>query len=442
MKKFFGIILVFIAVSLFSSCSKVIGYSVVLWHDENHGLDDGTIVPVYVKSNISHVYVISLPNSKEKFEIPLWKLSEPEKKSKAVNRAARSGDYKSKYAKCAVDGLPIRADKVNTSKQVYRLRKNEIVRTLYKGNGVAPTSGGKALEGEWLRVLTSDGTQGWCFSYNLRLFEMNRDGTYGEGAVEAEIEEKDELLEQIMTTKWYPDYYSPMIKSGEIDIDSIKTEYGFDTGYESDTVSIVLPNLNVSFDYSGVTKKEDRVYVFDKIPLELTIRNSRSIVLNYTNETGKPKSYTFVTLNSELNIEEIIQKEIERRQKLYKDIVALGPDFKSGNYGNLSFDDSGTFSWSGFSRLVPSVIAKGVKGKGTVSMNYFIPSLYQKEWDGIVTFDFEGGERELNFLYKKEDNGLRMTVVNVSSFINETTGRKKVTVTLPSNSIVLFFLSR
>ena len=51
----------------------------------------------------------------------------------------------------------MRAEPVNTSKQVYRLRQDEIVKILFKGQGQAPMSGKKALEGDWLRVLTKDG---------------------------------------------------------------------------------------------------------------------------------------------------------------------------------------------------------------------------------------------------------------------------------------------
>ena len=118
---------------LMFSCSGIIGYGVLLWNDTEHKLSDGTVVPVYLKSNISKVYVIGLPDSKEKVEVPLWQLSAPEKKSKAIKRAEKYAEYKNMYAKSAIDGLPIRADKVNTSKQVYRLRKNETVKTLYKG---------------------------------------------------------------------------------------------------------------------------------------------------------------------------------------------------------------------------------------------------------------------------------------------------------------------
>ena len=131
-KVFTSFFIAFLSIFL-TSCSGIIGYGVLLWNDNEHKLSDGTVVPVYLKSNISKVYVIGLPDTKEKIEVPLWQLSSPEKKSKAVKRAEKYAEYKNMYAKSAIDGLPIRADKVNTSKQVYRLRKNETVKTMYKG---------------------------------------------------------------------------------------------------------------------------------------------------------------------------------------------------------------------------------------------------------------------------------------------------------------------
>ena len=44
-------------------------------------------------------------------------------------------------------------------------------------------SGSTAMAGDWLRVIASDGTTGWCFSYNLRLFDETiiRRSPAGEG---------------------------------------------------------------------------------------------------------------------------------------------------------------------------------------------------------------------------------------------------------------------
>src|SRR5574344_916762 len=151
---------------LFTGCGKL-GYSLVLWNNPEVGVHEGQIVKVYVKSNISHSYIIMGLENTHKVEIPLWQISEPQSKSKTEKLAARYSNYEHTYANVKLDGLPIRSGTENGSKQVYRLRKNEVIRVLYQGKGVKPTNGHGELPGEWLRVLTETGTEGWCYSYNL-----------------------------------------------------------------------------------------------------------------------------------------------------------------------------------------------------------------------------------------------------------------------------------
>ena len=437
-KVFTSFFIAFLSIFL-TSCSGIIGYGVLLWNDNEHKLSDGTVVPVYLKSNISKVYVIGLPDTKEKIEVPLWQLSSPEKKSKAIKRAEKYAEYKNMYAKSAIDGLPIRADKVNTSKQVYRLRKNETVKTMYKGKGVAPQKGGVPLEGEWLHVLTSNGTEGWCFSYNLRLFEMKAEVVAEKSSVASiEEEEVDTLIEEVLNTAWYPEYYSSMISKKQIDLDFFNSTYRFNTGYATGKISLVLPDFKIEFPYSGVTKTDEKEYDFNNTPLQLVVRGKKSIVIKYTDEKGMPKSYNFTSLG-EKNPEQYISEEIVRRQNEYKAISSSGPDFKSGNYGKISFNDGNQLVWSGFNKLVPSVIPAGAKGNGEVELKYFVPAELKSSWDGILTFRFDGTEKEVNFFYKKEDNGVRFTPGNVSKRYDAKTGRNISSVSLPSNSMVLFF---
>ena len=170
-KLFVFVTVLLCAIFSFSSCSRLMGYSVVLWSLPEQNLTDGMIVPVYIKSNITHTYVIGIPETDQKCEVPLWQISEPASKKDVKELAEKYIDYQRKYAKVKLDGLPIRYEPVNTARQVYRLREGEVLKVLYKGQGSAVMSGKTALEGDWLRVLTNDGTAGWCFSYNLNVFD-------------------------------------------------------------------------------------------------------------------------------------------------------------------------------------------------------------------------------------------------------------------------------
>jgi len=413
MKHIPGILLIVLlavaGIRIYNSKPHVTGYSMLLWNMPEKNLQDGDIVPVYIKSNISHVYVVGHPDksNKEKFEVPLWQVTEPQSLGKTKKQALRYQEYFHQYAHVALDGLPVRNEPVNTSKQVYRLRLNETVKLLYKGKGQPVMVGNRALEGDWLRILTQDGTTGWCFSNNLRQFSVDAEGkavdTAGNEVVQAQ---EDTALRDMLSKKWYPDYYVDMIKSKLIDLSRMSVSYRFDTGAASGTVSLTLPDLQVSWPYGGVTKTGDGVYTYTGIPLSVTVRNPDFIVVRYTDTDGKPRDYNMVTIQE--NIGELVAAENTRRTQILASIRKNGSEFTSSNYGSLSLHDDNSFSWTGYRLLVPSLISRTAGSTGTVSIQYFISDSLKKQYDGMLTFVFDGMDKEVNFLYKIEDNGLRL----------------------------------
>lgn len=437
MKRIF-LLMAALFVSVCTSCSKIIGYSVVLWTIPERQIADGSVVGVYVKSSISKEYIIRVPDSDEKFSVPLWKLSEPESKKKAAKRAETYAPFAQTYARCVLDGLPIRESSRTVAKQVYRLRKDEVIRVLSRGEGEIPTNGSEQFTGEWLSVLTSDGTRGWCFSQNLSLFEMAKDGTYQLQDNASGIHEIDAQLESLLSAVWYPDYYAPMIRNKEVDLRYIKAEYGFDTGSTSGKVSLTLPDVTMRFPFAGVTRIDAKTYKFNETPIQVTVRNEASLAVKYTDERGMPFTKNFITL--ETAISEVITAEEERREQIYTSLRAFGPVFKSSSYGTLTFTGGSAFSWTGFSLLVPSVISAGASAGGTVTTKYFLPKNLSASWDGLLSFQFDGQENEVHFLYKKEANGLRLCVARVFVQTDSVTGRDDVHISRPSGAAVLFFL--
>ena len=420
--------------TLLTSCRRSIGYSILLWDIPQKNLQDGQIVKVYFKSNISHVYVIGLPDSKENLEVPLWQLTQPLSKKKALKAAQKYAEFQHKYAKIKIDGLPVRADPVNTSKQKYRLHKDEVVKILYKGKGqdVIMHSGEK-LEGDWLCVLTTGGTQGWCFSYNLAIFETGEGGKIVGGQLEeAPAEDEDAILNQVLQARWYPESYQRMLENNTIDLETMRSAYGFDTGVESGKVSINISGRYRTANYAGITKARDKGYDFTGTPFQMIIRDANQIVVNYTGNDNKPEAYTFVTISSDYNIDELLKAEQERRaaemQKLYK-----VDSFRSSNYGTLTFTGNGAFTWNGFSLLVPNVISENARGKGKVSIKYLVSKDLLSRFDGMLTFVFENTNNEVNFFYKNSPNGL--TLEDAS----DATIKNNIAQSQSKSPIVIFF---
>ena len=402
----------------FVSCTKIMGYGVVLWNLPEYNIQDGDIVPVYIKSNISHVYVIGAGDTK--IEVPLWQITEPISKRKAEREAEKYADFRHTYAKVALDGLPVRAEPINTAKQVYRLRKNETVRILYKGNGQTVMSGKTALEGDWLRVLTFDGNQGWCFSYNLRQFKTGSDGL----ALDKDVREPEDTsadLSDLLSKKWYPESYRQMIDSDRIDPAKLIPSYNLSFDEETQKLSFTMPGLKGEWNYTGAENAGSGEYKLNSIPIVIAVRGDDYIIVKYTGSSGKPENFGLVSIEEDIG--ELVMNEIARRSRIFEQIYMAGPVFKSASYGTLTFNQDQSFTWTNYKLLVPSVIAQSAKNRGTVSIKYFTGRALSAAYDGVLTFNFDGMSKEVNFLYRLDSGGLRMedaAGVNVTNgIINE-----------------------
>ena len=436
-RKSFALAALALVCGIFLSCSSSLGYSVVLWNNPEIPVNEGEIVKVYIKSNISHVYVIQVPGTNTKSEIPLWQLSEPASKGKALKTLNRFSEYAHTYASVKLDGLPIRQEAINTSKQVYRLRKGEIIRILYKGSGAAPTNGRGNLQGEWLRVLTNGGTMGWCFSYNLDLFERITEDINSSIVKDSREEEVDEAVVEMLAKKWYPDYYISMINSGRYDLNLFTADYGFSFGNQEEelhTARIKKQGLEKAWDYKKLNKTGEGEYRFDELQLSLTQRGANTIVIQYMDSDGKIKVENFVAL--EQDIQELINTEVERRTEELRTVMNAGPVFKSSNYGTIEFTSETTATWNGYGLLVPSVISEKNAGGITISVTYYLDGSLKKSYDGILTFKFDSIERPVNFLYKMTNNGLRLE--------DATRARIKdgVVTSRASSPLVMFFAKK
>lgn len=409
MKRFVYFLIIFCSLFFVSCKDKIMGYSVVLWNLPEKNINSGDVLPVYIKSNISQVYIagknVDLKENDEKIEIQLWQLTEPVKKNKIESVLQKYAENARVYAFVKTDGLPCRAEPVNTSKQVYRLRQGEVIKILFKGNGQAPMTGGKPLPGEWYKILTDDGTEGWCFSYNLDLFETDDNGNrIGGENVLTEIE-KDDIYAQIVSNTWYPDYFRTLIDSGDIDLAKIHPSYKFIIDEKNKKVSLNTPKIHENWNYEDYSKVNDREYKLKNIPINIIYRNAEYIVLRYTDETGKPQDLNFVTVKEDLN--KIIANEKQRRSEELLNLWYRGP-YSSQNYGNLSFTEDGLFKWTGLKLLVPSVIPAGLKNNGSAVVKHSLSKSLKKNYDGVITFNFEGSSEDINFLYKLEDGGLKL----------------------------------
>jgi hypothetical protein len=405
--------------TLFASCTRLLGWGVLLWSTENPPVPSGTVLPVYIRSNINQVWVVGVPelyrnpgDTIDKTEIPLSRLEFLNSRKAARQRAADFSEFALLYAETLQDGLPIREDPDNGSRRIYRLKQGQIVKVLKEVDGnPAISTTGEPLPGAWYQVLTEDGSTGYCFSYRLRLFEY-RGGALAASATEEE-EREDPDLEVVLSKVWSPESYGDMLTSNRIDLEELSNKWGFSPGQDLGLARIHTPDLDRTFSYSRIRADGSRSWRFEGAPLRMSLLSETVLTVQYIEEGGAPRSFRFVNLPADL--ETIIVQETGRRDLLFRNIYTQGPVFTSANYGTLAFSANGGFTWSGYNLLVPEIIPASVQGSGRVDMGIFLgPSLVNR-YDGAFSLRFAAEGTAVNsrgtalhFLYTLDNQGFRL----------------------------------
>lgn len=389
---FMGAILILFSFFL-SSCSPLIGWGVLVWSTDSPLIPSGTVVPVYIKSNIDHVWVVGIPEEfkKEngkigKVELPLWKLNFFNNRRKAEEWAKQFAELASVYAETMQDGLPIRSEPDNNARRVYRLHGSQIVKILERVKGTPAMSGDTPLPGEWFKVLTDDGSEGYCFSYRLRLFK-NTDGKLGSTRINTVKPQDDPVLDSVLGKIWSPDWYKDMVDAHRIDLDNFFDTWGFFPSPDTGTIQISLPKVNKSYTYTRIVQAGENSWRFDGSPVQMTLRSNNLLAVQYTDSNGEPKTLLFTALVAKVG--DLISQETERRVSLFQALFQKGPVFKSDNYGTLTFTSDGRFTWTDNALLVPSIIPVGAQGAGMVDMRLFLGNSLADQYDGAFSLRFD-----------------------------------------------------
>jgi hypothetical protein len=430
-RKFNFVILILLIVLLSSSCSRRLGHGVLLWSAEEPPVPSGTVLPVFIRSNINNLWVAGIPKEfrsqgsrVNKFEIPLPHLEHSGSKRKARKRAESFAPYALMYAETVQDGLPIREFPENTSRRVYRLRQGEIIKILAPVRGtVAVGATGDPLPGEWFRVLTEDGTIGFCFSYRLNIF--THEGGSLAAMLDRRQEPEDHILERLLGLTWSPEHYATMINSRRIDIDDLSQNWNFDPGLETGVARIYTRDLDRSFPYSAIRSTGTLSWRFEGAVLQMSLRAENTLAVQFTEDNGLLRSLLFVSLP--IRVDDIILQENIRRERLFRNILFEGPTFMSANNGTLSFLENGRFAWPSNRLPVPIVIPASALESGVINMRLFLSNAMAERYTGAFTLRFDtigGAASNVDFLYVIDQNGFRMEHVPQTSLEGLTVVRR------------------
>jgi hypothetical protein len=415
------------------------------------------VLPVYIKSNIEKVWVAGIPreyrtdaNKNANIEIPLPKLELAGSRRAARRRAAEFADYALVYAETLQDGLPVRDAPDNGARRVYRLRIGEVIKIIKPVDGnTAISSTGEPLPGEWFKVLTEDGTSGFCFSYRLRLFDHSTGPLNSEAAGREAEDARDPELEGVLSRVWVAEIYGSMLNEGAIDVEAFSKHWGFLPGEDTGVANIFLDDVDASFPYSAIRPDGGRSWRFEGSSLSMRLRSPSNLVVQFDTDEASVGDGRFGAgrrtaefVNLPTSLDDLIVQEETRRGVLFDDLLIEGPIFSSASYGRLYLNEKQEFLWEGFERLIPSVIPAAALGRGRLEMRLFLGESLASRYNGAFTFKFKsinGADIPVNFLYTIDSGsglgGIRLEYVPSANI----DARKRVTGRDSSPVIIYFY---
>ena len=425
------------------SCAPRMGWGLVLWSAPEGPLPAGSIVPVYIRSNIQKLYVVGVPSTSRKVELPLWQLELFPSKRKAAARLRELGPNVSLYMVAARDGLPLRDGPTNNAKRVFRLREGQTVKILAKTEGETVTTAGEALPGDWYEVLAGDGTRGFVFSFAMRLYDESKEGP----PVLAAAKTVSGRVDLVFSRAWKPEFFQEMEDDGRVDLERFSLRYGLFSDAVRHQVRIELPGASQVFNY-GAISEEGGVYVFEGTLLRIRLEGEKRLVATWTEDAAaaapseaspaKPAAAkpavaspaaadaataaegpygadgraVFVVLT--MDARAAVRAEELRRQRLLGDFIdRAGTEFGAvaGAGGRLSLSKSGRFTWAGRETLSEGFLPASGMDTGEPAFRLYLDAQLAGTWDGALSLRFdaaESGERPdwVDLLYRVAPEGL------------------------------------
>jgi hypothetical protein len=411
-------------VLLFCACGvRAVGYGVILWGETGSALQTGIIVPIVREAPINSSFLMLVPGESKAREFPMGRVRFFRGKTEAARFLQSFAPYAQSWAvsmKQDPPPLPIRDQASQDGRVIYKLKPGQLVKVVGKG---AHQDTIQQYADYWYEVVTEDGYSGFCFGHYLKAFS-----TSGDPAQEAQrIMSQDEALDRIMNNTWRPDWFREMAARGTIDLAIFRDDIGLFPSPADNLMRLVLPQYSLEFHYTGVQKLGESTYVFTGSDLRISVLDEERISIYY-HYKDQQVGGLFMLMKGE--VADLITAEQKRRQAIFDSIAAKGVLLRSSAYGTIALSDGMRFDWTGYQKLVPSLIAADSSGKGRVDFPLHAARELAGDYDGVITFVFDHGDDatapasahaggySVSFLYKATSGGLRFTSLDSDSVTN------------------------
>jgi len=370
-----------------SACSRLHGWGLVLWSVDEPSVPSGSVVPVYIRSNIQKLYVIGVPGTKEKAEAPFWKVEIHDSRKEAEKAAAAFAENASLYAVCLRDGLLIRKEPHNraSATQVYRLQLGEVVKLLRVADGEPVMTGGRELEGDWWLAMAADGTRGYVFSNQLRVFDEKVEERPGIAAGSTAIDEKK--VARLFSVTWRPAYFQEMVDEERVDLARFQPRYGFFVDPAASRARLETPTRSYSAIYTGLSTSANEVS-FEGTPLRVRFEGDRKILVSVADDGGKTEE---AFIDFEGDVIALVRAEEGRRALAWNSFISGGVRFSNELAGVLTLQPGNRFTWGAYERVVGDWLAEYAGDSGTAELDIFVDPALPGGWEEGLTLRFPDG---------------------------------------------------
>jgi hypothetical protein len=387
-------------VTAVAGCSAYKGYAVILWAQKDWPFTNGQIADIYKIYDVDRKYVALF--DKDTVDLPQWRVMFFEGLDQAKEFAERYKPLVNTFALCRRNDLPVRAEAAAGSDRVTKLKSGEIVKVIEKG---AREKIGN-MEDYWYRILTDRGFLGYTYGYYL---DISDDPEKFEKKSPTQLN-PDSLIDALLDNTWVPVVVDDMIKSGMIDLDLLKKNYGLVLDQEEKKVALNLEGFAKEYRYTNITKTESGKLTFDGTDLKIEISpSSNKIFVDYV-KNGKNTRAELIMLDTDLN--KIIWQEQKRRNDMFAAILQNGDTLTSSSGGMIHLSANQGFTWENTEGITPQIIPQDSSGQGRISFKYFLSFGLRTRYDGVITFYFTGSPGfERTFVYTLAGNRLKMIYV-------------------------------
>lgn len=397
---------------LLAACApRPIGYGVLLWAPEGSALQTGQSIRIMKESKTQGIYYFQSPDGKELREMPAWRVRFFPDQEQAEAFGGQYAREPALFGFAMKDALPIREKPDPVSRRIYMLREGQLVKVV--GRGEAPETVG-SYRSYWYQVLTGDGYEGYCFGQFLRVFAS--EGSPGEEA--ARLMSQDPELDRLLAAVWRPEFFLDMINKGRIDLLKLRPDVGLFPEPAHGRIRLVTPAYALAFDYKSVEKVGTGRYVFGDTELRISMTSGDRIVVSYPLK-GRQVSGVYYQVKED--IEQVILKERERREAVYRNLTARGTLLRSTGYGNIELQEGMRFSWAGLGSLASRLGLPEAQASGSVDFPYYLSRELGARYHGVITFRFDGvpEERGASFLYILENQGIRLVLLRAEDVVDQ-----------------------